>query len=126
MCLQAFLVPFNLGASKDATVSAAGTKDDYALRRAKANASNVLLACTDVDKPFPIMTGTVFNPPGDDGYRLYPLEVRTSCSNPSNHILMFYWFKVVQTLDARACLWVVSWYVDTQHRACSFMCTMMY
>jgi len=71
---EAFLTPFKLGACQDSTVSADHTTGDIAGRHASKAAKKVLLACSDTDRPYPILTGTVFNPKGEDGYSLYPLE----------------------------------------------------
>lgn len=39
-----------------------------------------LCAC----RPYPILTGTVFNPKGEDGYSFYPLEVGPYCQWPQH------------------------------------------
>jgi len=71
---KAFLAPYHLNIFEGSTVSADHTKGDIANKRAGKAAEHVLLACTDKFRPFPILTGTAFNPPGEDGYSMYPLE----------------------------------------------------
>eukprot|EP00775_Hariotina_reticulata_P009609 gene9609-9770_t len=84
---NAFLEPYRLD-GMNTTVSAAGTVKQpqlaqklaadvdkwWAGHKVPGRRPGVLLACTDPDRPYPIIGGCVFNKPGDDKYSFYPWE----------------------------------------------------
>jgi len=70
---NSFLAPYGLDVFENSTVSADKTKGGIHERATRA-ATSVLLACSDIHRPYPILTGTVCNATTDDGWPTYPLE----------------------------------------------------